>query len=75
MDIGYQIHGWIFTEMMDFLKKTKQKTKPYIEAKNKTKLYASKQGNGNDNNNNQKINIIYIQIGILCSQNAAYVQV
>ena len=60
MDIGYQIHGWIFTEMMDFLKKkTKQKTKPYIEAKNKTKLYASKQGNGNDNNNNQKINIIY----------------
>lgn len=58
MDIGYQIHGWIFTEMMDFLKKNK-KTKPYIEAKNKTKLYASKQGNGNDNNNNQKINIIY----------------
>ena len=60
MDIGYQIHGWIFTRDDGFFEKNKnKKTKPYIEAKNKTKLYASKQGNGNDNNNNQKINIIY----------------
>ena len=61
------LHGhWVPNSWMDFHrddgffeKKNKKKSKPYIEAKNKTKLYASKQGNGNDNNNNQKINIIY----------------
>ena len=60
------LHGnWVPNSWMDFhrddgfFEKKQKKTKPCIEAKNKTKLYASKQGNGNDNNNNQKINIIY----------------